>query len=89
MRRSNSIIGPGKNDYIQAKVQQRHAYFRLEYHFCKQCKESGAIQLIRVATENNYSDLLTQCLAGPQLEKLRTGLTGYEQLPKPPAAPRD
>ena len=72
-------------DYISSATR----YFRLEYHFCKECKESGDIQPLRVATENNYSDLLTKCLAGPQLEKLRPGLTGYEQLPQPPAAPRD
>ena len=58
-------------DYISSATR----YFRLEYHFCKECKESGDIQPLRVATENNYSDLLTKCLAGPQLEKLRPGLT--------------
>ena len=70
-------------------ISQATRYFRLEYHFCKECKESGDIQPLRVATTDNYSDLLTKCLAGPQIEKLRPGLTGYEALPPPPAAPRD
>ena len=72
-------------DYISSATR----YFRLEYHFCKECKESGDIQPLRVATENNYSDLLTKCLSGPQIEKLRPGLTGYEPQPAPPAPPRD
>ena len=70
-------------------LTQANRYFRLEYHFCKECFEAGETSPLRVAGVDNISDVLTKSLAAPIIAKLRPGLTGYEQLPPPPPRPRD
>ena len=73
------------DDYMSTATR----YFRMEYHFCKESYEAGATQPLRVAGPDNYAVMLTKCLAGPTLRKLRPGLTGYELQPDPPTPSRD
>ena len=70
-------------------LTQANRYFRLEYHFCKECFEAGDTSPLRVAGVDNISDVLTKSLAAPIIAKLRPGLTGYEPLQPPPPRPRD
>ena len=65
-------------------LTQANRYFRLEYHFCKECFEAGDTSPLRVAGVDNISDVLTKSLAAPIIAKLRPGLTGYEPLQPPP-----
>ena len=80
LRESTSI-----DDYMSTATR----YFRMEYHFCKESYEAGATQPLRVAGSENYADMLTKCLAGPTIRKLRPGLTGYEDHPEPPTPTQD
>lgn len=70
-------------------LTQANRYFRLEYHFCKECFEAGDTSPLRVAGVDNISDVLTKSLAAPVIARLRPGLTGYASLPSPPPRPRD
>ena len=70
-------------------LTQANRYFRLEYHFAKECYESGDTQPLRVASIDNVSDLLTKALPAQTVARLRPGLTGYGSLTPPPAPPRD
>merc|ERR1712138_253543 len=66
-------------------LTQANRYFRLEYHFAKECYESGDTQPLRVASIDNVSDLLTKALPAQTVARLRPGLTGYGSLTPPPA----
>ena len=70
-------------------LTQANRYFRLEYHFCKECFEAGDTSPLRVAGVDNIADVLTKSLAAPVIARLRPGLTGYASLPSPPPRPRD
>ena len=43
-------------------LTQANRYFRLEYHFAKECFEAGDTSPLRVASTDNIADLLTHCL---------------------------
>ena len=68
---------------------QANRYFRLEYHFCKECFEAGDTSPLRVAGVENFAGVLTKSLATSVIARLRRGLTGYATFPSPPPWPRD
>ena len=55
----------------------RTKHLAVQYMWAQSLVASGAIQLVRVAGEENRSDLMTKHLARPRLEKLVVGL-GFE-----------
>ena len=70
-------------------LTQANRYFRLEYHFAKECFEAGDTSPLRVASTDNIADLLTKSLPVQQIQRLVPGMTGYAELAPPPAIPRD
>ena len=70
-------------------LTQANRYFRLEYHFAKECFETGDTSPLRVASTDNIADILTKSLPVQLIERLVPGMTGYAELAPPPAIPRD
>ena len=72
------LITPGNRFYVR------------DYHFVKECVESGCICTRRVSTHDNVADILTKNGARQDIERLRPLLTGYgELLPEPEEPPLD
>jgi hypothetical protein len=70
-------------------VSPGNKFFLIDYHFCKEQLESGAISTRRVGTKDNLSDLFTKASSREEIRRLRDGLTGYGDLlplPNPPPA---
>ena len=71
-------------------VSPGNKFFLIDYHFCKEQLESGAISTRRVGTKENLSDLFTKASSREEIRRLRDGLTGYgDLLPLPAPPPED
>ena len=59
---------------------------RMNYHWVQEAVEDKIIDMRRVPTKDNTSDIFTKTLGAEDIERLRPGLTGYGPLPPIPSA---
>lgn len=57
---------------------------RMNYHWVQECVKDGIIDLRRVDTVANTSDLFTKSVKEATMKLLRPGLTGYGDMPPIP-----
>ena len=57
---------------------------RMNYHWVQECIRDGIVDMRRVPTELNTSDVFTKTLGEDSIYNLRPGLTGYGDLPPVP-----
>ena len=69
------------------RLTQANRYFRREYHFSKECYESGDTCPRKVPGSENISDLLTKSLGPQTFNHLVPRFTGYQHLGQLPGAP--
>ena len=58
----------------------------MNYHWVQEAVEDNIVDMRRVPTKDNTSDIFTKTLGVDDIERLRPGLTGYGPLPPIPSA---
>ena len=59
---------------------------RMNYHWVQEAVEDNIVDMRRVPTKDNTSDIFTKTLGADDIARLRPGLTGYGPLPPIPEA---
>ena len=71
--------------FLQSVKQVNHAtakHFRIAQAYIRYCGESGAVVVLKVATERNGSDMLTKCLPAKLFLRHRLFLMGPQAPPR-------
>ena len=85
------VIMLGDNDQAtrwatHGMVTTANKSVRMNYHFVQELARDGVVDVRRVPTADNTSDVFTKTLGEVDIYRLRPGLTGYGELPPIPEA---
>jgi hypothetical protein len=88
---SKPAIMLGDNDQatrwaVHGMVTTANKSVRMNYHWVQEAVEDGFVDMRRVPTADNTSDIFTKTLGEVDITRLRPGLTGYGPLPPVPDA---
>ena len=88
---SKPIVMLGDNDQatrwaVHGMVTTANKSIRMNYHWVQEAVRDGFIDMRRVPTDDNTSDVFTKTLGADVIDRLRPGLTGYGPLPLIPNA---
>ena len=71
---------------VHGMVTTANKSVRMNYHWVQEAVEDGFVDMRRVPTADNTSDIFTKTLGEVDITRLRPGLTGYGPLPPVPDA---
>ena len=88
---SKPVIMLGDNDQAtrwatHGMVTTANKSVRMNYHWVQEAVRDGFVDMRRVPTADNTSDIFTKTLGETDIIRLRPGLTGYGPLPNIPDA---
>ena len=88
---SKPIVMLGDNDQatrwaVHGMVTTANKSIRMNYHWVQEAVRDGFVDMRRVPTDDNTSDVFTKTLGADVIDRLRPGLTGYGPLPLIPNA---
>ena len=88
---SKPVVMLGDNDQAtrwatHGMITTANKSVRMNYHWVQEAVADGLVDMRRVATKDNTSDVFTKTLGKDDIDRLRPGLTGYGPLPPIPDA---